>query len=125
MTVAYTQPPYQPYESTQPDLVPPPPPGVEPLTVSSLETIRAPQSASTSCRTCQAPLVPGNAFCHNCGTPVNIDAAPNQPTIRANVVEGAEGGQSERTVLDVGEQSTIRAEEASQTVVDTPHDGGN
>ena len=124
-TVAYTQPPYQPYDSTQPDLVPPPPPGVEPLTVSSLETMRAPLAPSTSCRTCQAPLVPGNAFCHNCGTPVNIDTASYQPTARANVGEGAEGGQGERTVLDAAEQGTVRAEESGQTVVDTPHNGGH
>ena len=124
-TVAYTQPPYQPYENTQPDLVPPPPPGVEPLTVSSLETMRVPQSVGTSCRACQAPLVVGNAFCHNCGTPVNIDDAPYQQTIRATVGEGAEGRQGERTIFDVAEQSTVRAEEVEQTAVDTPHDGGN
>ena len=125
MTVAYTQPPYEPYENTQPDLVPPPPPGVEPLTVSSLETMRASQAVDTSCRVCQAPLVPGNAFCHNCGTPVNIDAALYQRTIRATIGEGAESGQGEGTILDVAELSTVRAEEVDQTVVDTPHDGGN
>ncbi len=123
-TVAYTQQPYQPYESTLPALVPPPPPGVEPLTVSSLETMRMPPFAieQTRCSTCQASLIPGNAFCHNCGTPVHTDTSSYQPTVRGSVGEGVEG---ERTVLDVAEQATIRAEQAGQSEQDTPHDGGN
>lgn len=115
MTVAYPQPPYAPYENTQPALVPPPPPGVEPLTVSSLETMLTPQ---TQCSICQAPLIPGNAFCHHCGSPVHLDAAPHQPTVRSNK-------EGEKTVLDVAEQATIRAEDAEQIIPDTPHDGGN
>ncbi len=125
-TVAYTQPPYQPYDSTLPALVPPPPPGVEVLTVSSLETMRMPSSAieQAHCDTCQALLVSGNAFCHNCGTPVHTDNASYQPTVRSSSNEGAEG-LGERTTLDVAEQATIRAEEADQPVQDTPHDRGN
>ena len=126
-TVAYTQPPYQPYDSTLPVLVPPPPPGVEALTVSSLETMRMPSSTADQahCSTCQAPLVSGNAFCHNCGTPVHTDTASYQPTIRGSSNEGVEMGQGERTTLDVAEQATIRAEQADHPVQDTPHDRGN
>ncbi len=125
-TAAYTQPPYQPYDNTMPSLVPPPPPGVEPLTVSSLETMRMAPSAieQTHCSTCQAPLIPGNAFCHNCGAPVNTDTSSYQPTVRGGISEGANIGQDERTVVDVAERATIRAEEADRPV-DTPHDGGN
>jgi len=126
-TVAYTQAPYPPYDGTLPALVPPPPPGVEVLTVSSLETMRMAPSAleQTHCVTCQAPLVAGNAFCHNCGTPVNTDTASYQPTVRSSSNEGAEVEQGERTVVDVAEQATIRAEEAARPEQDTPHDGGN
>ncbi len=124
---AYTQAPYPPYDSTLPSLVPPPPPGVEVLAVSSLETMRMAPSAleQTHCVTCQAPLVAGNAFCHNCGTPVNTDTASYQPTVRSSSNEGAEVEQGERTIVDVAEQATIRAEEADQPEQDTPHDGGN
>ena len=126
-TVAYTQPPYQPYDNTFPSLVPPPPPGVEALTVSSLETIKmAPTTTEpTQCGACHAALVPGNAFCHNCGTPVHSDPSSYQPTIRGNMNEEAEVGQGEYTVVDVVEQSTIRAEDGDQPVQDKSHDGGN
>ena len=123
-TVAYTQLPYQPYDSTLPALVPPPPPGFDPLTVSSLETmqIATPVIEQTQCSTCQATLIPGNVFCHNCGTPVRVDSSAHQPTVRGSIGEGAEG---ERTVLDVAEQATIRATEANSTVQNIPHDEGN
>ena len=126
-TVAYTQSPYQPYESTLPALVPPPPPGVEALSVSSLETMRMAPSATEQahCDTCQAPLVTGNAFCHNCGTPVRTDTASYQPTVRSSNSEEANVKHDERTIVDVAEQTTIRAEEVDQPVQDTPHNGGN
>ncbi len=123
-TVAYTQPAYQPYDSTLPALVPPPPPGVEPLTVSSLETMRMTLTTveQTQCDTCQAHLIPGNAFCHNCGMPVHVNNSAYQPTVRGNISEGVEG---ERTVLDVADQATRRAPEAESTRQDTSHDEGN
>ncbi len=81
---AYTQTSHQPYDNTLPALVPPPPPGFEPLHVSSLETMRMPPSANelARCSRCQASLILGNAFCHNCGTPVSTDTASYQPTVR-------------------------------------------
>lgn len=125
-TIAYTQPPYQHYDSTLPSLVPPPPPGVEALTVSSLETMRMAPTANEQahCSTCQAPLVPGNAFCHNCGSPVHTDTASYQSTVRGTIGEGPDVGSDGRTVVDVAEQATIRAKEADSSVQDTPHNGG-
>ncbi len=122
----YVQPPYQPYDSTIPSLVPPPPPGVTPLTVSSFDTIvvASPQSEQTHCSACQAILVPGNAFCHNCGASVHPDAV-YQPTIRGSIEEGDEAKQSEQTVLDVAEQATIRAEEGDSPAHGKDQDGGS
>jgi len=121
----YVQQLYQPYESTQPALVPPPPPGVEPLTISSLETMRMTQlaSAQMQCATCQAVLVPDNAFCHNCGTPVSTETS-YQPTVRSSIAEGAEAKQNEQTVLDVGEHTTVRVEEANDPSPEKHQDGG-
>ncbi len=126
-TAAYTQSSHQPYDNTLPALVPPPPPGFEPLNVSSLETMRMPPSANeqAQCNRCQASLIPGNAFCHNCGAPVQNDTASYQPTVRGTIGEGVEARQGENTVFDVAEQATRRAEEPGQIIQDTPHDGGN
>ncbi len=126
-TLAYTQPVYQPYESTLPALVPPPPPGVESLSVSSLETMRMelPVIEQTQCSTCQASLIPGNSFCHNCGTPVHTDTSLYKPTVRGSIGEESEGSKGEKTVLDVAEQLTVRAPEADSTVRDTSLGEGN
>lgn len=124
-TAAYTQQPYQSYDGTLPALVPPPPPGMEPHTISSLETIRveAPPLEQLRCDTCQTILVPGNAFCHNCGTLINTNASI-QPTIRGSIGEDAEAGRGERTILDIGEQATIRAQEADDPSQEKYQDGG-
>ena len=124
---AYTQSSHQPYDNTLPALVPPPPPGFEPLNVSSLETMRMPPTTheQTQCSTCQASLIPGNAFCHNCGTPVATDTASYQPTARGTIGDEVEAGHGENTVFDVAEQATKRAEELGHAAQDTPHDGGN
>ena len=89
-------------------------PELQPLTVSSFDTIvvASPQSEQTHCSACQASLVPGNAYCHNCGASVHPDAG-YQPTIRGSIEEGDGAKQSEQTVLDVAEQATIRAEDDS------------
>lgn len=128
-TIAYTQPAYQPYDSSQPALVPPPPPGVEPLTVSSHETIRAeipppPPIANEQkhCGACQAVLIPGNAFCHNCGTPVHVDAI-YQPTTRSGGEEAIDPRHAEETVLDSSGQATTRANAAESSSQEK--DGGS
>ena len=113
-TVAYTQPTYLPYDSSQPSLVPPPPPGIEPLTVSSQETIRAevpPPPAGNElkhCVSCRAVLIPGNAFCHNCGTPAHTDAS-YQPTVRANNESIVDPRYADKTVRDGEIQPPVRA----------------
>ena len=131
-TATYTPAPplYQPYDNTLPGLVAPPPPGVEGHTVSSLNTIRAeapppPPPLSDEplrCATCQATLVSGNAFCHNCGTPVNIDAS-YKPTVR--------GGSGENILHEPELEkrnndgaATIRAEETGNTPQEKHQDGG-
>ena len=98
---------YQSYmDSTNSYTVPPPPPGVEPLTVSSSETIvghlatplpsapLVPLSAeplsptsNSFCTTCNS-LVPANtAFCHNCGSPVQEPGSEHTPTMRGGTPE--------------------------------------
>jgi len=125
-TIAYTQPAYSSYDNTLPDLVPPPPPGVEPLTISSQETIRVdipPPPAVGElqhCAACQAVIIPSNAFCHNCGTPVRSDSS-YQPTIRSSSDGSIDARQEEKTVLDSQEQATIRVDESSSPV---RQDGG-
>ena len=90
----YAPPPpdYQTYlDSTHaagiPD-VPPPPPGVEPLSISSIETSRMSTGASPLaerrfCTICQAELLSNHAFCQNCGAPVQTVGTGQLPTMRA------------------------------------------
>jgi hypothetical protein len=89
-------PPY--IDSTLPIPAPPPPPDTEPATVSSLETVSvvsAPTGDALLCSICHAELVTGNAYCHNCGSPVG---APMwyPPTTRGDASENSEGA----TLLD-------------------------
>ena len=127
-TTIYVQQPYQPYDNTLPALVPPPPPGIEPLTVSSLDTMRMvppPPSEQIHCVVCQTILVAGNAFCHNCGTSVQPEEL-YPPTMRGSIGEGAVSRESEKTVFDVAEQATIRAAEPDASAQAKPHqDGGS
>jgi hypothetical protein len=74
--------------------VAPPPPGVEPLTVSAMETIHMPAEAAPisspatrCCAFCQTELAPQNAFCYNCGAPVQDINSPHSPTMRAGNME--------------------------------------
>ncbi len=125
-TIAYTQPTYQPYDSSQPSLVPPPPPGVEPLTIISNETIRAEipppeMSELKHCTACFAVLIPGNAFCHNCGTPVGTDTV-YQPTVRSGGDDAINLISLEKTVLDSEGQPTVRANDDENSAQEK--DGG-
>lgn len=87
---------YQPYvDTTAPIPAPPPPPGGEPLTVSALETVLlsanaappAPAIEQQLCSTCQTEVTPGNAFCHNCGSPVRTSNTAHLPTMRGGTLE--------------------------------------
>jgi hypothetical protein len=77
-----------------PALIPPPPPLEPPVTVSAFETAVAnahsPQtSAMHFCSVCQAELLPGHAFCHNCGAPITSTEL-SQPTVRSNAPDELE-----------------------------------
>lgn len=84
-------------------LIPPPPPseeGATPITISSFETVVAgaysPQTTEVRyCAACQAELLPGYAFCHNCGTPVSLIANEAQPTRRSDLAQG----EADSTIL--------------------------
>ena len=100
---------YQTYlDSTSSVTVPPPPPGVESLTVSAMETVRANQgvpfsapSANKLCSNCQAELLPDNAFCQNCGAPAQLNDSQHLPTMRGGILEH----------IYPGEEATMRADE--------------
>lgn len=107
----YAPPPpeYQSYlDSTQGVTVPPPPPGMESLTVSSIETIQMsagvappPSPATQRCPVCQAELAPNNAFCHSCGAPVQDINSPHLPTVRGGSLEQSyPDGQATSTSTD-------------------------
>ena len=127
-TIAYTQPTFQPYDVSQPSLIPPPPPGVEPLAVSSNETIRAEMtpppemSELKHCTSCLAVLIPVNAFCHNCGTPVGTDTV-YQPTVQSSGDEAINLIYLEKTMLDSEEQPTVRANDNENSAQEK--DGGS
>ncbi len=100
---AYAPPPpdYQFYfDPTEQVTAPPPPPGVEPLTISARETIimnpgaaagagtqTAPTKHTPYCPQCHAALAVGNAYCHNCGAPVQDNALSHLPTVRGGTLE--------------------------------------
>jgi len=102
---APTPPEYQSYlDSTSSVTVPPPPPGVESLTVSAMETVRANQGVPFSaplCSNCQAKLFPDNTFCHNCGAPAQLNDSQHLPTMRGSSLEQ----------IYQGEEATMRANE--------------
>ena len=111
----YAPPPppdYKPYDATTPALLPPPPPGVEPLTISSFHTVREPASGNEKqlCKQCGTELVPGNAYCHNCGAAVQSGDASYQPTIRGSVEseqETVRATSDETPYASVTEQPTM------------------
>ncbi|HLZ61845.1 MAG TPA: zinc ribbon domain-containing protein [Ktedonosporobacter sp.] len=105
-------------DSTVPSPIPPPPPGVDPLTVSAMETVAMPidapppppgadpYSASAMgtvampaesptppntgkryCQQCHAEVIPGNVYCHNCGSPVQNFESSYLPTTRGSAFD--------------------------------------
>jgi hypothetical protein len=112
-------PEYQSYlDSTQEGAVPPPPPGVEPLTVSAMATVMmtpadaAPAANKQFCLVCHAELPPNIAFCHSCGAPVQNANASHSPTIRAGKIEGIHtADQTSATGVDTATQTVQQAQE--------------
>jgi len=88
-----------PFDSAIPPLFPPPPPGMEAnsgqvgQSTESIGMVAPPPLVERNhCPTCHVALIPGNAFCHNCGTPVAFTANAQQPTVRGGTSTGAEAG---------------------------------
>jgi hypothetical protein len=112
-------PEYQSYlDSTQEGAVPPPPPGVEPLTVSAVETVMmtpadaAPAANKQFCLVCHAELPPNIAFCHSCGAPVQNANSSHSPTIRAGKIEGNHtADQTSAPGVDTATQTVQQAQE--------------
>ncbi|GAC1617707.1 MAG: hypothetical protein NVS4B7_10010 [Ktedonobacteraceae bacterium] len=107
----YAPPPpeYQTYlDSTQAIVaadVPPPSPGIGPQTVSAIKIVEEATSASEFrlCPVCRAELPPDNAFCHNCGSAVQVSDSSHLPTMQA-------GYMLKSTPADTSTQETMRAE---------------
>ncbi len=119
----YAPPPdYKPYDATMPAPLPPPPPGVEPLTISSFHTVRetASDNEKQLCKQCGTELVPGNAYCHNCGAAVQSGDASYQPTIRGSVESEQEtvraASDEETPYASVTEQPTLYHDPSSAPV---------
>lgn len=106
--VNYAPPPnYQFYsDTTVPIPAPPPPPGVDPQTISAFNTVLMDDAALPTeegkllCTACHSELIEGNAYCHNCGTPV-LAASSYPPTVRGSIADTPQ----------VEDQETVRASE--------------
>ncbi len=105
------------------DVTAPPPPDIESLTISSMETVMmgkdtagepatpaVPQPTSQTCPACRTEIQPGHAFCPNCGTLVQNSDALHLPTMRASAAE---------SIYAAG-QGTVRAGAA-----EAPYAGGD
>ncbi len=82
-------------DTTVPIPVPPPPPlSGEPVTVSAIETLLLspnvpppPAVEKQVCPICHVEIALGNAFCHNCGSPVHQSNVAHLPTVRGGSLE--------------------------------------
>src|SRR5215467_2525556 len=105
------------------DVTAPPPPDIESLTISSMETVMmdkdiaaspttsaGPHPTNQTCPACRTEIQPGHAFCPNCGTPVQNSDALSLPTMRASAAES----------IYAVDQGTVRAGAA-----ETPYVGGD
>jgi hypothetical protein len=129
MPSAPTAPPppgYSTVESTIPTPVPPPPPGVQPPTVSALDTLLLntnnplppppPGVQAARCPQCQAELIPGSAYCPNCGSYIESNAVQHLPTVRSGFYQA--GQETMRSEATGAEQATIYT---SETPPPPPH----
>lgn len=90
----YTTPPseYQPYDETMPAPPPPPPPGVTPLSSFNTVIMNTPGQEKQLCPHCNVALIPGDAYCHNCGAPTGKSEITQQPTILVEAPEEVQAG---------------------------------
>jgi hypothetical protein len=86
---AYTTPPsdYQPYDQTMPAPTPPPPPGMAPISSFNTVIMSTPGAEKQLCPHCNVALIPGDAYCHNCGGPTGKSEVTQQPTILVETPE--------------------------------------
>lgn len=114
-----------PHAAGIPD-VPPPPPGVEPLTVRSIETSQmsmgaSPVAETRLCSICQAKLLPDHAFCHNCGAPVGTAQLPTMRAGYAALPSDASVQETMRTNLPNYPSTTPGAKDNAH-IVQSPVD---
>jgi hypothetical protein len=121
-------PEYRPF-ATMPVPPPPPPPGVDPITLSSFDTVRgtAPDNEKLPCKQCGVELIPGEAYCHNCGSAVQGRNASYQPTVRSTTEaeqETMRAATNEDTPsASVTERATIHNDPSSSTTKETNEAG--
>ncbi|MBA2392874.1 MAG: hypothetical protein H0V70_09035 [Ktedonobacteraceae bacterium] len=108
---AYTTPPsdYQPYDQTTPTPTPPPPPGVTPISTFNTVIMSTPGAEKQLCPHCNVALIPGDAYCHNCGGPTGKSEITQQPTM---LVEAPEEEQAapQSAATDEADSPTIAEE---------------
>lgn len=113
--------PLPPMESTTPIAVPPPPPGVEATFSEQRTTLMSDDGHLAQekiiCTNCHNEVLPGHAYCQNCGSPVKVEAS-YLPTIRGtfNDQPTIEDARTTRTpdtnTQDVATQRATDSEQA-------------
>lgn len=102
---------------------PPPPPGTGPQAISAINTVLMGNDSNQQsegkllCVVCRAGLIAGNAYCHNCGSPV-VTAAAFPPTVRS----------TDAQTLPVEDKETVHSDmpqSSSGSAQSTPQDGGH
>jgi hypothetical protein len=103
---AYTTPSsdYQPYDQTTPAPPPPPPPDVSPISSFNTVIMSTPGVEKQLCPHCNVTLIPGDAYCHNCGGPTGKSEITQQPTI---LVEASEEGQAIPQIVETREADSL------------------
>lgn len=120
----YAPPPPEYQSSVEATQVAPPPPGTGPFTVSSMETISMPPSAQR-CPRCSSELIPGNAYCHNCGLAVQDSEAAHLPTMRPGTLESYyPAGQETVRGTEPENMETVRGTPPSGDKPSNEKDGG-
>ncbi|GCE27736.1 hypothetical protein KDA_32200 [Dictyobacter alpinus] len=131
-----------------PSLLPPPPPGMSPLTIHSEETIidtmdvphvqtgpaevhsadmqtvregtPVPPPPPRRCSACGSLADSENMYCHNCGKALQQPMIDHLPTVRARSSSPAIEELPTTTLPDGGEEQSIVRSESPQPSIDTP-----
>ena len=111
---------------------PPPPPGGEPSTISAIETLLLgtnvppppPVVEKQVCPACRTEVAPGNAFCHNCGSPVRNNTVAHLPTMRAGTLEPVYSEGQETIRSSTAKDQVTSSSDISPPSTPQPKDGG-